>query len=99
MKTKAGPAGLFSERNVMMRKLLIGGLAAAGLAVAIQRHDIVRYLRIKQMSLGTGHPEIVPAGGSPSYPAPGHGTPDGTGEFDSAARGGPDGELPDRTGE
>jgi hypothetical protein len=99
MKTKAGPAGLFSERNIMMRKLLIGGLAAAGLAVAIQRHDIVRYLRINQMSLGAGHPEIVPASGSPSYPAPGHGTPDGTGEFDSAARGGPDGELPDRTGE
>lgn len=98
MGTKAGPAWLFSERNLTMRKLLIGGLAAVGLAVAIQRHDIVRYLRIKQMSLGAGHPEIVPASGSPGYPAPGHGTPDGTGEFDSAARGGPEGELPDRTG-
>jgi hypothetical protein len=41
----------------MMRKLLIGGLAAAGLAVAIQRHDIVRYLRIKQMSLGADIPK------------------------------------------
>jgi len=73
----------------MMRKLLIGGLAAAGLAVAVQRHDIVRYLRIKRMSLGEGHPELVPASGATSYPGPGHGAPDGTRDFDSAGRGGP----------
>ena len=64
----------------MMRKLLIGGLAATGLTVAVQRHDIVRYLKIKQMSWGDGHPEIVPASGATSYPAPGRGAPDGTGE-------------------
>jgi hypothetical protein len=75
----------------MIRKLLIGGLAVAGLAVAVQRHDIVRYLKIKQMSLGDGHPEIVPASGATSYPAPGRGAPDGTGDFDSAGRGGPEG--------
>ncbi len=81
----------------MMRKLLIGGLAVAGLAVAVQWHDIVRYLKIKQMSLGGGHPELVPAGGATSYAAPGHGTADGTGDFDSGGRGGgPVEELPDR---
>jgi hypothetical protein len=74
----------------MMRKLLIGGLAAAaGLAIAVQRHDIVRYLRIKRMSLGEGHPELVPASGAASYAWPGHGAPDGTRDFDSAGRGGP----------
>jgi hypothetical protein len=74
----------------MMRKaLLIGGLAGAGLLVASQRQDIVRYLRIKQMSAGQGRPENVPASGSRRYPAPGRGAPDGTGDFDSARRGGP----------
>jgi hypothetical protein len=54
----------------MMRKvLLVSGLAGAGLLVLSQRQDIVRYLRIKQMSLGQGHPENVPAGGSHRYPA------------------------------
>jgi hypothetical protein len=80
----------------MMRKLLIGGLAVAGLAVALQRQDIVRFLRIKQMSLGEGHPEVVPASGATRYPTPGQGTPEGTGDFDSPSRGGPVGELPDR---
>lgn len=73
----------------MMRKLLIGGLAVAGLAVAVQWHDIVRYLRITQMSLGEGRPELVPASGATRYAAPGHGAPDGTRDFDSAGRGGP----------
>jgi hypothetical protein len=72
----------------MMRKLLIGGLAVAGLAVAAQWHDIVRYLRIKQMSFGEGHPELVPASGATSYEGPGQGVPDGTRDFDSADRGG-----------
>lgn len=75
----------------MIRKLLIGGLAVAELAVAVQRHDIARYLKIKQMSSGDGRPEIVPAGGATSYAAPGRGAPDGTGDFDSAGRGGPEG--------
>ncbi len=73
----------------MMRKLLIGGLAVAGLAVAVQWRDIVRYLRIKQMSLGEGHPEVVPASGATSYAGPGRGASDGTRDFDSAGRGGP----------
>lgn len=64
-------------------------LVAAGLIVASQRQDIARYLRIRQMSRGPGHPENVPAGGTHHYPGPGQGAPDGTGDFDSAARGGP----------
>lgn len=76
----------------MMRKLLLaGGLVVAGIVIAGQRHDIVRYLKIRQMSAGAGHPGLVPASGSSSYPAPGHGASDGTGDFDSARRGGPEG--------
>jgi hypothetical protein len=72
-----------------MRKVLRKGLLADAVrAVTAQWHEIVRYLRIEQMSLGRGHPENVPARGSHSYPAPGRGAPDGTGDFDSAGRGG-----------
>lgn len=55
----------------MIRKalLLMIALAAVGLA-ASQLKDITRYLKIKQMSMGTGHPENVPAGGSQAYPKP-----------------------------
>jgi hypothetical protein len=62
---------------------------AVGLIIAAQRQDISRYLKIKQMSVGGGHPENVPAGGSQSYPQPGGGAHDGTGDFESASRGGP----------
>jgi hypothetical protein len=74
----------------MMRKLLLmGGLAGVAFLIASQRQDVARYIKIKQMSLGEGHPEYVPAEGSRQYPAPGGGVPDGTGDFDSARRGGP----------
>jgi hypothetical protein len=49
--------------------LLLITLAVAGIA-ATQWPDIIRYLKIKQMSLGNGHPENVPAEGSQSYPKP-----------------------------
>jgi hypothetical protein len=62
---------------------------AVGLVIAAQRQDIARYLKIKQMSAGRGHPENVPAGGSQSYAQPGGGAQEGTGDFDSASRGGP----------
>ena len=41
---------------------------ALGAVVATQWPDIMRYLKIKQLSLGGGHPENVPAGGRTSYP-------------------------------
>jgi hypothetical protein len=74
----------------MIRKALLFmiPLAAAGL-VASQRQEITRYLKIKQMSAGAGHPENVPVSGSHAYPQPGHGAADGTGDFESASRGGP----------
>jgi hypothetical protein len=76
----------------MIRKVLgAAALAGGGLLVASQWQDITRYLKIKQMSAGRGHPENVPAGGSRRYPAPGQGAPDGTGAFGSARRGGPAG--------
>ena len=62
---------------------------AGGLVIAAQRQDIARYLKIRQMSAGRGHPETVPAGGSQLYARPGEGAQDGTGDFDSASRGGP----------
>jgi hypothetical protein len=72
-----------------MRKVFLNGLlAGAVLAVAAQWREIVRYLKIEQMSLGQGHPENVPTRGSRGYPPPGRGAPDGTGDFDSAGRGG-----------
>lgn len=74
----------------MIRKaLLAAGLMGIGMAIASQWPDIIRYLKIKQMSLGEGHPENVPARGSIGYPTTGQAAPDGTGEFDSASRGGP----------
>jgi hypothetical protein len=73
----------------MGKLMLMGGLVGVVFLVASQRQDIGRYLKIKQMSLGRGHPEYVPAEGTREYPAPGQGVPDGTGDFDSARRGGP----------
>jgi hypothetical protein len=64
-------------------------LAGAGWAVFTQWPDISRYLKIRQMSAGDSHPASVPAGGSHLYPGPGGGSADGTGDFDSARRGGP----------
>jgi hypothetical protein len=66
--------------------LLPASLAAI---VASQWRDIARYLKIERMSAGQGHPELVPASGQHAYPADGAGVADGTGDFDSARRGGP----------
>jgi hypothetical protein len=41
------------------------------------------------MSSGGGHPENVPVEGVQGYQHPGGGDLDGTGDFDSASRGGP----------
>jgi hypothetical protein len=48
--------------------------AALGAVIATQWSDISRYVKIKQMSYGNGHPENVPAGGRAAYPHPGQET-------------------------
>jgi hypothetical protein len=72
----------------MRKMLLLGGLVAVALIARSQQKDVSRYMKIKQMSMGGGHPENVPAGGSHSYPTPGTGVADGTGDFDALSRGG-----------
>jgi hypothetical protein len=74
---------MIRKKLLFMIPLTVAGLAAG------QAQDIARYVKIKQMSSGTGHPENVPASGTKAYPQPGHGVADGTGDFDSASRGGP----------
>ena len=75
----------------MIRKALpILVSAGVALLIASQWSDIKRYMRIKQLSMGQGHPENVPAEGRKVYPQrPGDGATDGTGDFASASRGGP----------
>jgi hypothetical protein len=64
--------------------------AALGLLITSQWPDIRRYLKIRQLSQGDGHPQNVPVKGTKAYPQhPGDGEQDGTGDFDSARRGGP----------
>ena len=74
----------------MARKALSVLLASVAVLAASQWREISRYLKIKQMSQGDGHPEAVPAEGGHAYPKAPGGVPDGTGDFDSASRGGPD---------
>jgi len=63
--------------------------ATVGALVASQWKEIARYVKMKQMSAGSGHPQAVPAAGSHAYPErAGAGAVDGTGEFDSPSRGG-----------
>ncbi|HUC56499.1 MAG TPA: hypothetical protein VMA95_03800 [Streptosporangiaceae bacterium] len=75
----------------MIRKTLaVAAMAVVGIAVAIGWPDIQRFLKIKQISSGHLHPEMVPAEGRTTYPQRhAAGAPDGTGDFDSAHRGGP----------
>ena len=77
--------------DVMVGKILgLLGLASLAALVASQWTDIVRYFKIEQLTVGTGHPGYVPVSGRPRYPQrPGDGEADGRGEFDSARRGGP----------
>jgi hypothetical protein len=64
-------------------------VAATGGAVAANWRDFKRYLAITQIS-SSPHPERIPARGRTAYPQdPAQAQPDGTGDFDSALRGGP----------
>jgi hypothetical protein len=73
----------------MVSKTLRVLLASVAVLAVSQWQEIARYVKIKQMSQGDGHPQAVPAEGQHAYPKPSGGVPDGTGDFDSAARGGP----------
>ncbi len=64
--------------------------AALGLLITSQWPDIRRYLKLRQLSQGHGHPQNVPLRGTKAYPQhPDDGEQDGPGDFDSASRGGP----------
>ncbi len=73
----------------MARKALLLLVPAVALAVASQWRELSRYVKLEQMSSGSGDPLTVPVEGSHAYPSPGRGANDGTGEFDSGSRGGP----------
>ena len=73
----------------MARKALLLLSASVAVLAASQWREISRYIKISQMSRGDGHPQVVPAAGQHAYPTGPGGAPDGTGDFDSASRGGP----------
>jgi hypothetical protein len=51
-----------------MRTIMAVAVAALAAAVLANRQDITRYIRIRQMSSGRGHPEYVPVEGHHAYP-------------------------------
>jgi hypothetical protein len=74
----------------MIKKVAgVAVLLAIGAAIATGWSDIKRFIKIKQVSAEPAHPEMVPAEGRTAYPTKAPGAPDGTGDFDSANRGGP----------
>lgn len=75
----------------MARKALLLLLpASVAVAVASQWRELTRYVKMERMSSGAGHPESVPVEGAHAYQPPGGGDLDGTGQFDSGSRGGPE---------
>ena len=77
----------------MIGKLLkFAAPAAIGVLAALSFPDAKRYVQIRMIS--SGHPEAVPAEGAKAYSDAAHAAPDGTGDFDSARRGGPVGAPP-----
>lgn len=74
-----------------MRKFLWLSVPAVLAALAASSwQDAYRYVRMRQISIGKGHPEVVPVEGRIGYAQDSaHGDRDGTGDFDSARRGGP----------
>ena len=60
----------------MIRKVLCLGVPVAlGAAIVGGSTDVLRFAKIQQISVGTGHPEAVPAEGRRSYPRSRAGTP------------------------
>jgi hypothetical protein len=53
---------------VIRKALLFLIPAALGPLIASQWPDISRYLGIRQLSQGQGHPQNVPIGGTTAYP-------------------------------
>jgi hypothetical protein len=53
----------------MGKAVAVAAGALAAVLIAGQWPDISRYVKIRQMSHGNGHPENVPAHGRTSYPA------------------------------
>jgi hypothetical protein len=75
---------------VIRKMLWLSIPAVVGAVVASNWQDAFRYIKIKQMNLGRGHPEVVPVEGRKGYArSEAEGAQDGTGDFDSARRGGP----------
>ncbi len=69
-------------------KLMV--IAGLGVALAYGWQDIKRFVKIKQISATGAHPEQIPVRGRTVYPHSSFDSaPDGTGDFDSALRGGP----------
>lgn len=52
----------------MKKALWLAIPAALAALIVTQWQDIIRYLKIKQISMGQGHPENVPAQGRIAYP-------------------------------
>ncbi|HEX9064054.1 MAG TPA: hypothetical protein VF843_03040 [Streptosporangiaceae bacterium] len=76
--------------HVIKTTLKLGAVAAVGAALAFGWQDIKRFVQIKQVSASGNHPEKIPVSGRTVYPQhAGEGQRDGTGDFDSASRGGP----------
>jgi len=76
--------------QVIKTTLKLGAVAAAVAALALGWRDIKRFVQIKRVSAPGTHPERIPVGGRTVYPRThADGEADGTGDFDSARRGGP----------
>lgn len=70
-----------------VRLVFLGALTTA---IVVGFPDIRRYLGIYRLSGQPGRPGLVPVRGRTVYPqVPAGGAADGTGDFDSASRGGP----------
>ncbi|HEX3489360.1 MAG TPA: hypothetical protein VHU92_08450 [Streptosporangiaceae bacterium] len=52
----------------MRTTMAVAVAAIVAAVIASQRQDIARYVRIRQMSAGSGHPEYVPVEGHHAYP-------------------------------